>query len=144
VCILLCFGLVFMYICAYRFVCVCMCLYFPSFMYSLIDNRALKEFSSVAHIGKLCAKHKNIADQARFLKETKVRVVVGTPNRMHRLVDDGSLSLDRVKVFLIDMAFNVKMFTVISSKDIKKQFFQLYHDHVHERVMSGRIKICLF
>lgn len=51
--------------------------------------RELKEFNSLCRIAKLFAKHFKIEEQEAFLRKEQARIVVGTPNRLEKLIDTG-------------------------------------------------------
>jgi len=78
------------------------------------------------------------------LKKKHPRIIVGTPNRIHALVDKGSLSLDQCKMLVIDMSRDVKKMSVLDAKDTGQHFFKFYHQHLHELVQNGKMKLVLF
>jgi hypothetical protein len=57
---------------------------------------------------------------------------------------EDSLSLSRTKFVLIDCFANVKGFTIFDMKETRMDLFNLYHDHLHQRVQSGQIRLVLF
>lgn len=74
-------------------------------------------------IGKLFAKHFRIQDQIEILKSTHFPLAVGTPNRLHKLVEMGALCLSQTVLVLVDMSEDVKGFNVMSLSDTKKDFY---------------------
>lgn len=64
-------------------------------------------------IGKMFAKHFKVQDQVVALRGT-FPIVVGTPNRLSKLVELGALSLSRAYVVLIDMAKDIKGYSVLN------------------------------
>lgn len=74
-------------------------------------------------IGKLFAKHFRIQDQIEILKSTHFPVVVGTPNRLHKLVEMGALSLTHTVLVVVDLCEDVKGFNVMSLSDTKNDFY---------------------
>lgn len=63
-------------------------------------------------VGKLFAKHMTPAQQHKFLEQRRMAIVVGTPNRLLRLLDDEALKLFKCNTLIIDMKPSVKSFTV--------------------------------
>lgn len=74
-------------------------------------------------IGKLFAKHFRIQDQIEILKSTHFPVAVGTPNRLHKLVELGALSLSQTVLVIVDLCEDVKGFNVMSLCDTKNDFY---------------------
>jgi protein CMS1 len=74
-------------------------------------------------IGKLFAKHFRIQDQIEILKSTHFPLAVGTPNRLHKLVEMGALSLSQTVLVVVDLCEDVKGFNVMSLADTKKDFY---------------------
>lgn len=74
-------------------------------------------------IGKLFAKHFRIQDQIEILKSTHFPVAVGTPNRLHKLVELGALSLSQTVLLIVDLCEDVKGFNVMSLCDTKNDFY---------------------
>ena len=74
-------------------------------------------------IAKLFAKHFRIQDQIEILKSTHFPLAVGTPNRLHKLVDMGALSLSQTALIIVDLCEDVKGFNVMSLSDTKCDFF---------------------
>lgn len=74
-------------------------------------------------VGKLFAKHFRIQDQIEVLNATDFPIVVGTPHRLHKLVEMGSLSLSQTLLVVVDMCKDVKGFHVMSLCDTKNDFY---------------------
>ena len=74
-------------------------------------------------IGKLFAKHFRIQDQIEILKSSHFPVAVGTPNRLHKLVEVGALSLSQTVLVIVDLCEDVKGFNVMSLCDTKNDFY---------------------
>jgi len=78
-------------------------------------SKALGAANGGGKVLKLFAKHQKVPEQAAELRSTKAGVVVGTPNRLHRLLDDGALNLSDCRVLLLDSAHkDAKTFTLLS------------------------------
>jgi protein CMS1 len=74
-------------------------------------------------IGKLFAKHFRIQDQIEILKSTHFPLAVGTPNRLHKLVEMGALSLSQTVLVIVDLCEDVKGFNVMNLCDTKGDFY---------------------
>eukprot|EP01041_Mallomonas_annulata_P011043 gene11043-23083_t len=100
-------------------------------------SRAVDVIKSVSgtlkcKVAKLFAKHLKIQDQVEALKKHHP-IVVGTPNRLHRLIELGALSFSQTKIILIDMENDVKNLNIFTMNDVKNDFFELLnHDIVPE------------
>jgi len=106
--------------------------------------RSLKNQKKVfpGSILKLFAKHLKVPEQQRQLDETQTNVVVGTPNRVEKLVELGNLNLDRCECIFIDMSLDAKNFCFFDIADVRLSFFNFYHKYVHGKM--DKIKIALF
>ncbi|KAL7919557.1 U3-90S pre-ribosomal complex subunit domain-containing protein [Trichoderma austrokoningii] len=66
-------------------------------------TRALRKFSGKdCLVAKLFAKHMKVEEQVTLLKNKKIGVGVGTPARLMELIDNGSLSLDKLQRLVVD------------------------------------------
>ncbi|KAK1252524.1 hypothetical protein MKX08_003711 [Trichoderma sp. CBMAI-0020] len=66
-------------------------------------TRALRKFSGKdSLVAKLFAKHMKVEEQVTLLKNKKIGVGVGTPARLMELIDNGSLSLDKLQRLVVD------------------------------------------
>lgn len=70
-------------------------------------------------IAKLFAKHFKIHDQIELLK-THHAVVVGTPCRIHKLIELGALSLSHCLLILLDITKDKKKLNLLTISDIKR------------------------
>jgi len=50
-------------------------------------------------------------------------IAIGTPNRLHKLVEVNALSLERTQLILVDMKQNEKNFNIITLPDTKADFY---------------------
>lgn len=64
-------------------------------------------------VGKLFAKHFKVQDQVVALRQN-FPIVVGTPNRLSKLIEIGALSLSQTRVVLVDMAEDAKGYHVLN------------------------------
>lgn len=59
--------------------------------------RTLYQLGSQVRVGQFSSKHRKIKDQQEDLvKTTPVHIGAGTPDRLRKLVDDGTLSLNQL------------------------------------------------
>ncbi|KAL6698511.1 U3-90S pre-ribosomal complex subunit domain-containing protein [Trichoderma pleuroticola] len=66
-------------------------------------TRALRKFSGKdSLVAKLFAKHMKVEEQVALLQNKKIGIGVGTPARLMELIDNGSLSLDKLQRLVID------------------------------------------
>ncbi len=90
-------------------------------------------------IGKLFAKHFKLSEQIEMLSKTYFPIVIGTPNRIEKLIELGALSLKESKVLLVDHTPDVKNFTTLTLPDVKNDFYKLFYEYVHKE--KGHMKI---
>lgn len=75
-------------------------------------------------VGKLFAKHFKIQDQVIALRQ-HFPIVVGTPNRLYKLIEMGALILNDLKLLLIDLELDLKSFSVLNLPGVSEDFYQL-------------------
>lgn len=69
-------------------------------------------------IAKLFAKHIKIADQVKFLKNTRTGIAVGTPQRLEDLMDNGALNTSKLTRIIIDAShIDIKKRGVLEMKE---------------------------
>ncbi|KAH8661897.1 U3-containing 90S pre-ribosomal complex subunit-domain containing protein [Xylariales sp. PMI_506] len=65
--------------------------------------RAVRKYQSKDNaIAKLFAKHIKIDESIKFLQSHRTGLAVGTPTRLNDLIDNGSLSLDKLEHIIVD------------------------------------------
>jgi len=106
--------------------------------------KTLGEFRKLIKIGKLFAKHIKLEEQKQFLDNYPVRIVVGTPNRVGKLINWGTLNLDKCKLLLIDLSKNAKNQTIFDIKDTTIDFFDFYKQHCHHLIRNQKMKLCFY
>lgn len=92
-------------------------------------------------IAKLFSKHIKINEQMEMLNKTHYNIAIGTPNRVKKLLDLGSLSLKATKIVLIDMKKDIKMFNILTLKEVKYDFYQLLYESI--LLEKSHLKIAL-
>jgi protein CMS1 len=98
----------------------------------------------VGKTGKLFGKHKQLADQAAFLKSSPVCCAVGTPARLCKLVEAGALQLGRSSMLVVETTFkDAKKRTLLELHDERRDFVTLMRDGVLKACRKGKLKILL-
>lgn len=100
-----------------------------------------------APVGKLFAKHLKADAQSGWLKKnnrkTLVKTAVGTPKRVHTLIDSGDLTLDCTSVVFIDCNRDDKMQNILDMGGPRDQLCELLHVHMRPRMTAGKLKVVL-
>ncbi|KAJ2550433.1 cms1 ribosomal small subunit [Coemansia sp. RSA 1878] len=79
-------------------------------------------------VAKLFSRHIKIDTQKKMLEEGAVDVAVGTPNRVLRLLRDGDLKVNRLKLVAIDCWQDEKMRVVVDIDDTRSDLFAIWRD----------------
>jgi hypothetical protein len=95
-------------------------------------------------IGKLFAKHFKVQDQVEALRQ-HFPIVVGTPNRLSKLMELGALSLTDTQLLLVDMELDLKSFSILNLPGVCQDFSQFLCcgamvaelDHLHVSLIRG-------
>ncbi|KAG6582088.1 Protein CMSS1, partial [Cucurbita argyrosperma subsp. sororia] len=106
----------------------------------------LKGFRSLTqecHAVKLFSKHMKIEEQVELLKN-RVNIASGTPSRIKKLIDIEALGLSRLAVVVLDIQPDVKGYSLFSLPQVRDEFWDLYKSYLHQRVVEGGLRICLF
>jgi protein CMS1 len=107
--------------------------------------RATEEFKKRGlKVGQFFAKHKKLEEQAFFLKSNVARVALGTPGRIQKLIEEGSLKVEGIKYLVVDMSRDTKTFTIMDIRTTREDFFNLYNAHFKERVKTEKTHIVYF
>ena len=69
-------------------------------------------------IAKLFSRHFKVAQQRDMLHRNFHPIAIGTPNRLHKLLEVGALSLAHTDLMLLDVSQNQKKFTILEMKDV--------------------------
>lgn len=80
-------------------------------------------------IGKLFAKHFKVHEQVEALQK-HFPIVVGTPNRLNKLIELGALSMTRTCLVLIDLAEDTKKFHILNHPSICPDVYEWLSSHV--------------
>ncbi|KAI6699231.1 hypothetical protein NL676_019350 [Syzygium grande] len=76
--------------------------------------------------------------------KNRVNIACGTPNRIKKLIDIEALGLSRLSVILLDVHTDVKGYSLLTLPQVRDEFWDLYKNYFHERVVKGNLQICLF
>ena len=106
----------------------------------------LRENGAPTPVAKLFSKHMKISDQKKLLATTAFDIVIGTPNRLAKLLsgidtdaskkedvlENGSaLSLSNCELLVIDATYkDAKKFSILSLKDVTNDLAILFMEHV--------------
>lgn len=60
----------------------------------------------------------------------------GTPARIHSLAQAGVLSLDHLRLLVVDVAADAKKRTLFDMKDVQEAWGELYHAHLHHALTT--------
>ncbi|KAI8325715.1 hypothetical protein GQ54DRAFT_193137 [Martensiomyces pterosporus] len=77
---------------------------------------------------KLFSRHVKIAEHKKLLENTPVDIAVGTPNRILKLLSDGDLKVNRLRLVVIDCWQDDKMRVVVDMDDTRKDLFAIWRD----------------
>jgi hypothetical protein len=91
-------------------------------------------------VGKMFAKHFKVQDQVVALR-AHFPIVVGTPNRLAKLVEMGAMSLVHTHIVLIDMAKDTKQFSVLSLPGVCEDLYSFMCGPVETEL--AHIKVAL-
>ncbi|EAL67355.1 hypothetical protein DDB_G0280257 [Dictyostelium discoideum AX4] len=127
-------------------------------------SKVLSEFNIFTKVGLYFAKHKKIEEHTEVLNNYPVRIIVGTPNRLLKLVENGSLKLkgsvlvqgdkkqqaqnalietdEETRYLIID-----KSFKTLKGEDLFRisgtDLFEFFDKSCKELVLSGKMKVSI-
>ncbi|KAJ2804480.1 hypothetical protein H4R21_001626 [Coemansia helicoidea] len=79
-------------------------------------------------VAKLFSRHIKIDAQKQALRGMAIDVAVGTPNRIRRLLADGDLKLNRLRLVVIDCWQDSKMRVVLDMDDTRDDLFAIWSE----------------
>ncbi|RDD37139.1 Protein CMSS1 [Trichoplax sp. H2] len=107
-------------------------------------NRASTEFKGKCCTIKLFAKHFKLHQHVELLKG-KVHFAVATPNRVHKLVTEDALKLDKLKYVILDWNYrDAKERRLLDIVEIREDITQLLLKYFVPLAKEGKVKIGLF
>ncbi|KAK7857059.1 protein cmss1 [Quercus suber] len=95
------------------------------------------------HAVKLFSKHMKVEEQVSLLKN-RVNIASGTPSRIKKLIDIEALALSRLAVILLDIHPDVKGYSLFTLPQVRDEFWDLYKNYFHQRLLEGDLRICLY
>ncbi|DAZ95719.1 TPA: hypothetical protein N0F65_007125 [Lagenidium giganteum] len=93
---------------------------------------------------KLFAKHMKVEEQAELLAKQFSAIAVGTPARIKKHLEMGSLSLEHTRYVMIDVQKDKKNMTVLDLKDTAKEVVDMLQYYVCKRLNEDKLKLVLF
>lgn len=110
---------------------------------SLEFLRGLRPLTRECPAAKLFSKHMKVDDQVSILKN-RVNIASGTPSRIKKLIDVEALGLSRLSIIVLDMHTDVKGYSLFTLPQVREEFWDLYKNYFHQRLLQGDTQICLF
>jgi hypothetical protein len=92
-------------------------------------------------IAKLFAKHIKIVDQIELLSKDYYPIVIGTPNRLRKLIEIGGLHLNRLQIVLIDYTNDQKHYNLTTLAEVNQDFYELLFGPIYQE--RDHLKIAL-
>ncbi|KAJ9071071.1 Protein cms1 [Entomophthora muscae] len=114
----------------------------PSAIRAASVARAIKDACGELKVAKLFAKHLKVEEQTTFLKSSDITLGAGSPNRITKLVELGSLKLDRLQVVVIDLFKDPKHRTLFDVPECSKDFFHFYRSCILP--LNSNVKLAFF
>lgn len=87
-------------------------------------------------IAKLFGKHVSVEEQRDMLAGPPVVIAVGTPNRVHKLLSEGVLSLDECDAVLLDVHPDAKQYTLLNHPNMCADWWALFREHLQPRMTT--------
>ncbi|XP_050220590.1 uncharacterized protein LOC126670906 [Mercurialis annua] len=105
--------------------------------------RGVRSLTIQCHAAKLFSKHMKVEEQVTLLKE-RVNFASGTPSRIKKLIDIEALGLSRLDMVVLDIHTDVKGYSLLTLPQVRDEFWDLYKNYFHQRLLQGDLRICLF
>ncbi|ESQ53039.1 hypothetical protein EUTSA_v10017033mg [Eutrema salsugineum] len=105
--------------------------------------RGLHSLTKQCPAVKLFSKHLKVEEQVSLLKK-RVNIGSGTPSRIKKLIDIEALGLSRLDMIVLDMHTDVKGFSLFTLPQVRDEFWDLYKNCFHQKVLEGSLRICLY
>ncbi|KAJ8774372.1 hypothetical protein K2173_011621 [Erythroxylum novogranatense] len=105
--------------------------------------RGLHSLTRECNAVKLFSKHMKVEEQIALLKQ-RVNFGSGTPSRVKKLIDIEALGLSHLRMIVLDMHPDVKGYTLMTLPQVRDEFWDLYNNYFHQRLLQGDLRICLF
>ncbi|KAJ3448123.1 protein cmss1 [Anaeramoeba flamelloides] len=95
-------------------------------------------------IEQLFGKHKKIEDQLKYLKKGKVNCVIGTPDRIMKILNRDGFRTNYVKLLVLDTFFNVKKRSLLNMEGVTPVLMELVKTYFMDRIKEKKTKIFLY
>lgn len=105
--------------------------------------KELRVFRNSARFGKLFSRHMKVNEQVSMLQSSVVHIAIGTPARVLKLSELGCLKLDKLKVVFYDAKVDMKMRNIFSMKDIQKDLWGFYDNHLKDLLAKDQIQVSI-
>lgn len=100
--------------------------------------KQMPELQKMCNIAKLFSRHMKVKDQVSVLNTKMFRIVVGTPNRLHKLFYEQALSLENCCNVVLDCKRDSKLKTMISQKETRADLFMLLKTFIFPGLKSSK------
>jgi hypothetical protein len=108
-------------------------------------SKAVTRVAKAGKVGKLFGKHKDVAHQTYFLKNTKFAYAVGTPGRVNQLLDTGVLSLEAIHAIILDSTWrNPLGRTLLENPESKQDLTVLFQQHLFKHCKASKSPLLSF
>lgn len=108
-------------------------------------NRSAAKFKGNCKTVKLFAKHMKISKQEQFLESHVVHFGIGTPSRIFKLIQTGSLKTSRMKYVILDWTWrDKKLRRMIDIPEVRGELINLLKDFIFPLAKASKLKIGLF
>jgi len=108
-------------------------------------NRSSAEFKGNCKTVKLFAKHMKMSEQEQFLESHVVHFGIGTPSRILKLLQNGSLKTLRLKYVILDWTWrDQKLRRMIDIPEVRGELINILKDYIFPLAKASKLKIGLF
>jgi len=105
--------------------------------------KMLPNLNKGCKVAKLFAKHFKVGEQLQALQASCTNIATGTPNRMDKLAEEGSLKLGRLQLVVLDVALDAKQRCLLDIPEVCKDFWTFFTKHVKPLTAAGQTNIAL-
>ncbi|KAK1270765.1 hypothetical protein QJS04_geneDACA004382 [Acorus gramineus] len=64
--------------------------------------------------------------------------------RINKLIDIDALKLSRLSVIVLDLEKDAKGYSLLTLPQVKQEFWELYVNHFHQKLIQGDLRICFY
>lgn len=108
-------------------------------------NRSAVEFKGYCKTVKLFAKHIKVSEQELTLESQVVHFGIGTPSRILKLLQNGSLKTSRLKYVILDWTWrDQKLRRMIDIPEVRGELINLLKEYIFPLAKASKLKIGLF